>query len=76
MSIKMKCGGIKKFVVIPLKYVDYPHGQEVLDWLQEDIFEKRVAEGKDPNPEYIVINTDETYIQEIIDVLKKHNHWG
>lgn len=67
---------MKKFAVIPLKYVNHPYWKQAIAELQEEISEKRVAEGKDPNPEYLVINTDEPYIQEIIDVLKKHNHWG
>lgn len=35
----------------------------------------RHSKGKDPYPNYIVINTDESYIEEIIDVLRKHGHW-
>jgi hypothetical protein len=35
----------------------------------------RSVEGKVDDNFYIVINQDEPYIQEIIDVLKKHGHW-
>lgn len=76
MKEYLKCGGQKKFVVWPLKYVDTPYYQDVVSEISRDIVEIRESEGKEPYPEYIVINTDEPYIQEIIDVLKKHNHWG
>ena len=35
----------------------------------------RTIQLKDPEPQYIVINTDEPYIDEIINVMKKHGHW-
>lgn len=31
--------------------------------------------GKKPNT-YLVINTDESYADEIIDIMKRHGHWG
>lgn len=36
----------------------------------------RQVEAKPRFNNYIVINTDEPYIQEIIDVMKKNGHWG
>ncbi len=36
---------------------------------------RRILENKNPEPCYIVINTDEPYIDEIVEVLKKHGHW-
>jgi hypothetical protein len=30
---------------------------------------------KQPNT-YLVINTDEPYVDEIINILKRHGHWG
>jgi hypothetical protein len=36
----------------------------------------RVFEGKKPENTYLVINTDESYAQEIINILKAHGHWG
>ncbi|WP_240455750.1 hypothetical protein [Virgibacillus sp. Bac332] len=35
----------------------------------------REIEGRD-NPTYLVINTDELYADEVIDIMKKHGHWG
>ena len=33
------------------------------------------SEGKKENI-YLVINTDESYVDEIINIMKKHGHWG
>lgn len=35
----------------------------------------RKKDGKQPYNSYIVINTDEPYVKEIIEVMKKHGHW-
>ncbi len=35
----------------------------------------REKDGKKPYNSYIVINTDEPYINEIKEVMKKHGHW-
>ncbi|MNO23016.1 hypothetical protein D3C76_128080 [compost metagenome] len=44
----------------------------------ETIDAGRKADGKKPasDNKYIVINTDEPYAQEIVEVLKRHGHWG
>ncbi|NEW05931.1 hypothetical protein GK047_07900 [Paenibacillus sp. SYP-B3998] len=41
----------------------------------EEIAINRHAEGKKPN-RYIVINTDEPYADEVIEMMKRHGHWG
>lgn len=35
----------------------------------------RKKDSKKPNNSYIVINTDEPYINEIVDILKNNDHW-
>jgi hypothetical protein len=40
-----------------------------------DISMGREYEGKKDNT-YIVINTDEPYVEEVIEILKRHGHWG
>lgn len=35
----------------------------------------RMQNGKQPYNSYIVINTDEPYIKEIIETMKKHGHF-
>lgn len=39
------------------------------------IVHNRVGEGK-PESIYVVINTDEPYVDEVIDILKRYGHWG
>jgi hypothetical protein len=38
---------------------------------------RRIEEGKPPasNNTYIVINTDEPYAPDVVDILKRHGHW-
>jgi hypothetical protein len=35
----------------------------------------RMYEGKNLNS-YLVINTDEPYVNEVIEIMKRHGHWG
>lgn len=66
----LKCGAEKKFTVIKNENIEkLPFG---------DIFALQTVLDKLPqnSNEYIVINTDEPYISEIIDILKKNNAWG
>lgn len=34
------------------------------------------ADGTPTDHEYLVINTDEPYIQDIIEIMKKNGQWG
>jgi hypothetical protein len=36
---------------------------------------KAVVENKEPHT-YLVINTDEPYADEVIEIMKRHGHWG
>lgn len=75
----LKIGGIKKYIVIKIedlvKYVPSIFKIAMLDNDLKDIANGRNKDGKNPCNEYIVVNTDEPYINEIIDVLKRHNAW-
>jgi hypothetical protein len=76
---KLKCGGINKFIVIKredLKYINSPFKVAMLGNDLKDIENGRRAEGKKIDNEYIVINTDESYAQDVIEILKRHGHWG
>lgn len=46
--------------------------------ITQTIDELRVEDGKHPAREnvHVVINVDEPYIDEIIDTLQVHGHWG
>ena len=49
--------------------------QEFYGYAAKWIEEGREKDGKNPYNSYIVINTDEPYIDEIIAVMKRHGHW-
>lgn len=76
----MKCGGERKFIVIKIadyvKYINSAIKWKLLSNELQDIREGRLADGKEPRPEYIVVNTDEPYAQEVIEILKRNGHWG
>lgn len=44
---------------------------EVLDTIEQG----RVKDGKHPFNNYVVINLDEPYIDEIVEIMKRHGHW-
>jgi len=76
---ELKCGGIEKFIVI--KKDDLNGSLSMLEKKQltcilSNIFDWRLRTNKKPDNEYIVINTDEPYVNEIIEILKKNNQWG
>ncbi|WP_018306316.1 hypothetical protein [Desulfitobacterium hafniense] len=36
----------------------------------------RKSAGKSVGNKYLVINTDEPYAPEVVDIMKRHGHWG
>ena len=53
--------------------------KEMIDALEpflERIEKGRMKDGKTSGNDYVVINQDEPYINEIIEVMKRHGHWG
>lgn len=74
----VKTEEIIKFIVVKkedvnryLTNIDKENLINILD----DITYKRMRDGKSLNT-YIVINHDEPYIDEVIDILKRNGHWG
>lgn len=71
-----------KFVVIKRedlqRYTNAAATGVMIDWLAELIDKGRLASGKTPasNNRYLVINTDEPYADEIIEIMKRYGHWG
>ncbi|WNS74268.1 hypothetical protein RRV45_15260 [Bacillus sp. DTU_2020_1000418_1_SI_GHA_SEK_038] len=47
-----------------------------LEYLLEEIRSGRRLDGKRNYQKYLVINTDEPYADKIIEILKRHGHWG
>lgn len=42
----------------------------------ERISSGRIKDGKNPYNQYLVINADEPYAPEIVEILKRNGHWG
>lgn len=67
-----------KFIVLKRedvdKFLDY-EDKAYLGYAHDKVETGRALEGKKSNT-YIVINTDEPYIEEVIEILKKNGHWG
>jgi hypothetical protein len=40
------------------------------------VAEGRKYQGKKLTNTYVVVNTDEPYIADVVDVLKRNGHWG
>jgi hypothetical protein len=47
-----------------------------LEDICKHIEDGRKKDGKKPKNTYIVINMDEPYATEVIEILKRHGHWG
>lgn len=52
------------------------HEKVALGHIAESIEQNRKASGKNPRNTYLVINTDEAYADQVIDILKANGHWG
>ena len=73
-----------KFVVINKNDVSkYVQSSEIIESFNETltnvsncIEHGRNQDDKNVENSYIVINTDESYIDEVVEILKRHGHWG
>lgn len=54
---------------------EIPYLGNYLDELSYEIAQIRKSEGRNVNPKYIVVNTDESYADQVITVLKENGHW-
>jgi hypothetical protein len=52
-----------------------PAELKLLDGIVDRVLRKREAEGKSPVNNYIVINTDEVYAEEVREILRKNGDW-
>lgn len=69
-----------KFTVIKnddldILYLTKPQVHREFERALHSINDWRKKEGKSEN-QYIVINTDESYVDEIIAILKQNGHWS
>jgi len=67
----------EKFIVIKKEYLDTENGQRLADALCEHVEHQRFLKtGKAEPAKYLVINVDEPYADEVIEILKRNGHWG
>lgn len=69
----------EKFIVI--KHDDFdkvatPDDMNAHSKLVHKIKHHRESQGKKSFNQYLVINTDEPYVDEVIEIMKRHGHWG
>lgn len=72
-------GMANKFIVINNqdlnKYVG-SNGLTAIEAVEDIIKANRILDGRKINNKYLVINTDELYADEVIEILKRNGHWG
>jgi len=69
----------EKFIVIKkedLKYINSIFKIAMLKNDLNDIQTGRAKDGKKTDNTYLVINTDEPYADEVIEILKRNGDWG
>ena len=69
----------KKFLVVKDEDINKHlnnHDKKELTRLMDKIEKGRRMEGKSANNFYLVINQDEPYADEVIEIMKNNNHWG
>lgn len=70
MSKLKELGGNNKFIVLNREKVDKSCDEQDKKDLQ------RISDKINSNNEYLVVNLDEPYAEEVIEILKRHGHWG
>ena len=78
----LRCGAQKKFIVFNINDLNNLSEQErefamkSFNTISGFICSNRNLAGKKTDNEYLVINTDEPYVNEIVITLKKNGHWN
>lgn len=65
-----------KYTVLKNDDLNKYHTASTIEFIEkagDAINERRISEGKNVNT-YIVINTDEPFVNEVIDILKRNGH--
>jgi hypothetical protein len=70
-GMKMKYFLIKCIDVSLLELHEIDQFSKLLNKIKDG----RKSEGKKENT-YLVVNTDEAYADEVIEIMKHHGHWG
>lgn len=53
-----------------------PQNKGALTSISNKIRRGREQDGRSSDHGYLVINQDEPYADEVIEIMKKHGHWG
>ncbi len=79
MSDTLACGAKRKFIVYKIadtvKYLNNDERKQLVN-ISSKLSRSRKRNDKKPVNEYLVINIDEPYINEIIEIMKRNGHWG
>lgn len=70
-------GMIQKFLVVNQNDLKYLSSEQINQFgeILGTIDAGRVNDNKSLN-NYVVINTDEPYINDVVDLMKRNGHWG
>ncbi len=72
-------GPKKKFLVVKSEDIEKHlnnFDRKELGRIMAKIEKGRSMEGKNDSNFYLVINQDEVYSKEVIEIMKRNNHWG
>lgn len=71
-------GAANKFTVIKNEDISRlaPGYIDLLELILNQITLDRLKHGKNSTPFYLVVNEDEPYADEVIEIMKRHGHWG
>ena len=72
-------GNFNKFTVLKNEDIEKYSTCEQKDELFKIIYDielGRFLDNKNPSNTYLIINTDESYADEVIAILKRNGHWG
>lgn len=70
-----------KFTVLKNEDLDgvceaYPEMKDPFEKLCEKVKQFRRLIGRQASPTHLIINIDEPYADEVIEILKRNGHWG
>ena len=78
MSVNLSGVDFNKYIVIKQEdMTKHASEQDRIDLsrILKNIRISRVKFNKKPSNQYLVVNIDEDYADEVVDILKKNNHW-
>lgn len=79
MSNFLDGGKLDKYLVIKRQDIEeclHPVVIEELDRIIDALNTIKGFHGKKTDNKYLVINTDEPYAPEIVEIMKRNGHWG